>query len=549
MLPGEQLPPPQLSSLLTNSTAMLPVFDRRGVVSAALLAFASLGGFIMGFDTSVISGIKELPAWLERFGYRTESGAYALTTSKESLVVSILSAGTFFGALTSGIFADKFGRRAGIIVSCVLFSIGVAIQVGSPTLEVFIGKSQRSWSLGRAITGYGLGAMLTFVPMYQSECAHKSIRGAIITCSQLSTTIGLMIAAVANQSALKVTGSRSWRVPIAIQIAFAGVLALGMLFLPESPRYYVKRGRNEDGLRALSRLRQRTTTDPEVVEEFEEIVKSAEKDDAMTRSGYLDCFKQGVVKTRTRVLTGLGFLGVQQLTGINFIFYYGTTFFVKAGISDPYLISVLANVVNVAFTLPAFILIDRVGRRPLLIWGALWMAICQLIIGAAGITISTSNATGQRVLVAFVFLYVAAFALTWGPVAWVVNAELYPLAVRAKAMSMTGATNWAVNFGIGYSVPYLVNEGPGNAGLGVKVYFLWGSLCLLCFVYAYFFIPELKGLSLEQVDALFLNSTPRTSSAYRTELLSAAHSGADGVPTLRRSTSQASSDPEKLAEK
>ncbi|QRV87794.1 Sugar (and other) transporter [Ceratobasidium sp. AG-Ba] len=518
---------------------MLPAIDGRDVVSVGLLAFASLGGFIMGFDTSVISGIKELPAWLERFGYRDEYGLYRLTTANESLVVSILSAGTFFGALTSGIFADNFGRRAGIIASSILFSAGVAIQVGSPNLAAFV--------VGRAITGYGLGAMLTFVPMYQSECAQKSIRGAIITCSQLSTTIGLMIAAVANQSASKVSGASSWRVPIAIQIAFAGVLALGMIFLPESPRYYVKRNRREEGLRALSRLRQRPTTDLDVIEEFDEIVKSAELDSAMSRSGYLDCFKQGAVKTRTRVLTGLGFLGAQQLTGINFIFYYGTTFFVSAGISDPYLISVLANVVNVVFTLPAFVLIDKVGRRPLLIWGALWMAIAQLIIGATGITVSTDNEVGQRVLVAFVFLYVAAFALTWGPVAWVVNAELYPLAVRAKAMSMTGATNWAVNFGIGYSVPYLVNEGPGNAGLGVRVYFLWGSLCMLCFVYAYFFIPETKGLSLEQVDQLFLNSTPRTSSTYRAQLLATPHS--DSTPevpyTLRHSTSATSSDPEK----
>jgi SP family sugar:H+ symporter-like MFS transporter len=146
--------------------------------------------------------------------------------------------------------------------------------------------------------------------------APKSIRGAIVTCSQLSTTIGLMIAAVANQSALKMAGSRSWRVPIAIQIAFAGVLALGMSFLPESPRYYVKRGRNEDGLRALSRLRQRTMTDPQVVEEFDDIVRNTEKDSVDTKSGYLDCFRQGTVKTRTRMLTGLGFLGSQQLTGM-----------------------------------------------------------------------------------------------------------------------------------------------------------------------------------------------------------------------------------------
>jgi SP family sugar:H+ symporter-like MFS transporter len=242
----------------------------------------------------------------------------------------------------------------------------------------------------------------------------------------------------------------------------------------------------------------------------------------------------------------------------------------RAGISDPYLISVLTNVVNVVFTLPAFVLIDRAGRRPLLIWGALCMAICQLIIGVTGVTVSTSNEAGQRLLVAFVFLYVAAFALTWGPVAWVINAELYPLAVRAKAMSMTCATNWAVNFAIGYSVPYLVNDGPGNAGLGVKVFFLWGSLCLCCFVYACkwaplivfclvakfswldFFIPETKGLSLEQVDLLFLNTTPRKSSTYRNELLlsaAQASSIADVLPSLRRSPSQTSSDPEKLGGK
>ncbi|KAG9121975.1 hypothetical protein FRC07_001827 [Ceratobasidium sp. 392] len=530
--------------------------DRRDVVSVGLLAFASLGGFILGFDTSVISGIKELPAWLQKFGYlNTETGKYALTTARESLVVSILSAGTFFGALTSGLIADGFGRKIGIIASCFVFSVGVAIQTGAPSYEAFLAEQSlvMVWVLcSRSFRYINLRGMyrlsiVLFGPYVPPTSAHKSIRGAIITISQLSVTIGLLISAVVNQSALKMLGARSWRVPVAIQIAFAGVLALGMVLLPESPRYYVKRGRMEDALHALSRLRQRSTTDPEVVGEFDDIVKGVEQDEARANSGYLDCFKQGNIKTRTRVLTGLGFLGVQQLTGINFIFYYGTTFFFKAGISDPYLISVLINVVNVAATFPAFILIDKVGRRPLLIWGALWMAICQLIIGAAGITISTSNATGQRVLVAFLFLYVAAYANTWGPVAWVVNAELYPLAVRAKAMSMTGATNWAVNFGIGYSVPYLINEGPGNAGLGVKVYFMWGSLCLFCCVFAYFFIPETKGLSLEQLDLLFLNSTPRTSTAYRNQLLAAPD--AEGVPTLRRSTSQTSSDPEKLNEK
>lgn len=171
--------------------------------------------------------------------------------------------------------------------------------------------------------------------------------------------------------------------------------------------------------------------------------------------------------------------------GINFIFYYGTTFFVRSGIKDPYLISVLTNVVNVAATLPAFMLIERAGRRPLLIWGAFFLAVFQLVIAIAGVTLSVTNITGQRMLVAFVFLYVSAFAVSWGPIAWVLNAEMFPLAVRAKGISMTNACNWAVNFAIGYSVPYLVNEREaGGAGLGARVYFLWGSLSIFCCLYA-----------------------------------------------------------------
>ncbi|CAE6440575.1 unnamed protein product [Rhizoctonia solani] len=517
--------------------------DKRNAISAVFVGFASLGGFIMGFDTSVISGVKELPAWKERFGYLDgATGTYAITTSDESLVVSILSAGTFFGALSSGLFADGLGRRLAIIITSVLFMVGVAIQVGAPNIAAF--------AVGRAVTGYGLGAMVACIPTYQSECAPKSIRGALVMGSQLATTIGLLLAAVVNQAALKLSGEKSWRTPIAVQIAFASVLCLGMFFLPESPRFYIKKGRNEDALRSISRLRARSETDPAVVEEYEEMVKSAAASD-LNKSSYLDCFKQGTNKTRTRILTGLGFLGVQQLTGINFIFYYGTTFFVNSGIKDAYLINVLTNVVNVAATLPAFVLIDRMGRRSLLIWGAFFLCVFQLIIAIAGVTISIENAAGQRMLVAFVFLYVCAFAVSWGPVAWVLNAEMFPLAVRAKGLAMTNATNWAVNFGISYSVPYLVNNGPNSLGLGAKVYFLWGGLSMFCCIYAYFFIPETKGLTLEQVDMLFLHSSPRKSAAYREQLLREVNVSSieDGVPSLRHADSQISSDPEKAPEK
>jgi SP family sugar:H+ symporter-like MFS transporter len=131
------------------------------------------------------------------------------------------------------------------------------------------------------------------------------------------------------------------------------------------------------------------------------------------------------------------------------------------------------------------------------------MCVCEFLVAIIGVTVSVNDKSGQQALIALVCIYIAGFASTWGPIAWVVTGEIFPLAVRAKAMSMATASNWLWNFGIGYATPYLVNSGPGNAGLGVKVFFIWGSTCACCAIFAYFCIPETKGLTLEQVDLLY----------------------------------------------
>ena len=177
----------------------------------------------------------------------------------------------------------------------------------------------------------------------------------------------------------------------------------------------------------------------------------------------------------------------------------------------------MTNVVNVVMTIPAFWAVDHIGRRRLLLIGAAGMLLCEYLIAIIGVTISVENQAGQKVLVAFVCIYIAFFAATWGPIAWVVTSEIFPLAVRAKAMSMSTASNWLWNFGIGYATPYIVNPGYGN--LGPKVFFVWGSTCVGCLVFTYFCIPETKGLSLEQVDVLYQNTTPVRSVAYRNQLI------------------------------
>ena len=222
-----------------------------------------------------------------------------------------------------------------------------------------------------------------------------------------------------------------------------------MIYLPESPRYLIKRRRDADAAHALSRLLSALETDPEVQSELEDIKANLRMEEEFGESSYIDCFRNGPNKILLRTLTGIFLMAWQQLTGINFIIYYGTTFFKHSGIANPFTTTIATTVVNVGMTIPAFWAVDNVGRRRLLMIGAVGMLICQYLVAIIGVTISVENQAGQKCLVAFVCIYIAFFASTWGPIAWVVTGEIYPLAVRAKAMSLAIASNWLWNFGIG----------------------------------------------------------------------------------------------------
>ncbi|KDQ19558.1 hypothetical protein BOTBODRAFT_28136 [Botryobasidium botryosum FD-172 SS1] len=477
-----------------------------------MTVFAAFGGILYGYDTGVIGGVKEMHNFLVTFGAKPNAqGNLALSTGTESLIVSILSAGTFVGALIAGPTADTLGRKLGIIVACLVFSVGVAMQTASTAVPLFV--------VGRVFAGLGVGMVSCLVPMYQSECAPKWIRGAVVSCYQFAITIGLLLASCVNKGTQNRNDHSSYQIPIALQFIWAAILAGGMACLPESPRFLLKRGREERARRSLSRLLSLEPTDPAITQEIADINSNLRAEEELGTATYADCFRSGQNKILFRTLTGICIQAWQQLTGINFIFYYGTTFFANSGISDPFLISIATNVVNVGMTIPALFLVDRVGRRYLLLIGAMGMLVCEYIVAIVGVSVSTSNIAAQKVLIAFVCIYIAFFAATWGPIAWVVTGEIFPLNIRAKAMSMSVASNWLWNFGIGYATPYLVNSGPGNAGLGVKVFFIWGSTCVGCLVFTYFCIPETKGLSLEQVDILYQNTTPVHSIAYRRQLL------------------------------
>lgn len=204
---------------------------------------------------------------------------------------------------------------------------------------------------------------------------------------------------------------------------------------------------------------------------------------------------------------------------------YGTKYFENSGISSGFTISMITSAINVASTIPGMYAIDKWGRRPLLFWGAVGMTVSQLIVAIVG-TVSTGqtdtgvitvkNMGGQKAAVAFVCIYIFFFASTWGPLAWVVTGEIFPLKTRAKSLSMTTATNWLFNWAIAYSTPYLVNYGSGYANLQSKIFFVWFGCCLVAIFFVYFFIYETKGLSLEEVDELYMDvKSARQSTKWR----------------------------------
>jgi len=340
------------------------------------------------------------------------------------------------------------------------------------------------------------------VPLYQSEMAPKWIRGTLVCAYQLAITTGLFLAAVVNIITQGLSGPKAYRIPLGLQLVYAAILLLGLFVLPETPRYLIKRGRLDAAATSLSRLRRLDITHPALIEELNEITANHEYELSLGPSTYRDAFF-GSPHLGRRLFTGCGLQILQQLTGCNFVFYYGTTFFKSLGISSPFVIALIINVVNVVSNLPGMVLVESLGRRRLLMTGSIGMCVCQFIVAGVGVTHDKQTYAANLITIIFMCLFIFFFAATWGPVTWVVTSEIFPLKVRAKSMSMAVASNWILNFGIGYGTPFLVTDGPDSANLGTRIFFVWGAFCFLAAVFVWFMVYETSKISLEQIDEMY----------------------------------------------
>ncbi len=429
-------------------------------------SIAALGGLLFGYDTGVISGA------LLFIGKDFQLNAFL-----EGFIVSSLLLGAVVGAGISGALSDRLGRRTIILAAAAIFAIG-AIGAGlAPSVGVLI--------FFRFFLGLGVGSASALVPSYISESAPTDVRGSLSSLFQLAITLGILIAYLVNAAFASI---ESWRWPLGLAFVPALVLLVGMYFLPETPRWLVSKDRDEEARRVLTRTR----TEDEVESELQEIRRTEEEEGE--QAGYRELFAPWV---RPMLVVGIGLAVFQQFVGINTVIYYAPTIIKATGLANvaTLLATVGIGVVNVLMTIVAILVIDRVGRKPLLLIGLAGMTVSLVILGAA-FAFSGLSGIISWITLAGLMLYIASFAVSFGPILWVMLPEIFPLKARGTGTGVSALSNWGANFVVAQAfLPLIALIGES------AVFWILAGICIVAALFIQFLVPETKGRSLEQIES------------------------------------------------
>ena len=453
---------------------------------------ATLGGLLFGYDTAVISGaVSSIDAYFITPQHLSETAASSLS----GWTISSALVGCLIGGLLAAWMSSALGRKGGLIAAAILFLIGSA---GSAVPELGFGTIGRMgpdalWPfiVYRIIGGIGVGVASMLSPLYIAEISPSAIRGRLVSFNQLAIVGGMLIvyfvnwtiAAQGDDTWLKATG---WRLMLASEALPALIFLVLLLFVPDTPRWLVMRGRNDE---ALTQLR-RVTSEADAKLILTDIQRTLEVKDAPLLS-----FGVGVI------FVGIMLSVFQQLVGINAVLYYAPLMFQNMGASTDtsMLQTVIVGAANTLFTVVAIVSVDRLGRKPLLIIGALIMAVSMIALGL----LFNAHAVGLGALVAVVG-YIGGFALSWGPVVWVLLSEIFPNSIKGWALGIAVAAQWAANLLVSWTFKIL----DGNSGLNALfnhgfAYWIYGAMSILAAIFVARYVPETKGRSLEAIQDLW----------------------------------------------
>jgi SP family xylose:H+ symportor-like MFS transporter len=448
---------------------------------ASITLVATLGGLLFGYDTAVISGAdKSIQAYLID-GLGLGSLAHGATISSALI-------GCIIGGSLSGLFSSGFGRKKTLFIAAVLFFLS-ALGSGYPEF-LFFKKGEPTMGLlymfnfYRIIGGIGVGLASAVSPMYIGEIAPADIRGRLVSVNQFAIIFGMLVVyfvnwGIANGQTIEWINTVGWRRMFTSEAIPAGLFAILLFFVPETPRYLALKNQNEKALSILTRING--------VERAKEIFKDI-KSSVEQASENLFAFGKLVI------IIGILLSVFQQFVGINVALYYAPRIFESMGAEkDASLLqTVVMGLVNVIFTVVAIATVDRWGRKPLLMVGSVGMAIGMIAIGL----LSFMKIIGIGTLV-FIIIYTASFMMSWGPICWVLISELFPNKIRGKAVAIAVAAQWAANYFISSTYPAMMEFSGG------LTYWFYGLMSILSFFFVWKLVPETKGKTLEEVEHLW----------------------------------------------
>ncbi|HDY90232.1 MAG TPA: MFS transporter [bacterium] len=440
--------------------------DNGSIVYVYFVAIvAAIGGLLFGFDTGVISGA--IPFVKDHF---------ALNTLQEGFAVSNLLIGCIIGASIAGILSDRFGRKKILIAAALVFTISAILSALPRTFLELV--------FARFIGGLAVGVASMLSPMYIAEISPAGIRGRLVALNQFTIVGGILLAYLANWLLVDI-GPHNWRWMFASETFPAVFFFIALLFVPESPRWLIKQGKVDKALAILSRVGGRKHAELEINE-----IKTMLDREEGTIS---ELFKPGL---RLVLLVGVLLAIFQQITGINTVIYYAPKIFLKAGYenaSSALLAQVIVGVTNFIFTIIAISTIDKFGRKPLLMIGLAGMGISFVL---AGFAMHTSTIGATWILIPII-AYVAFFAMSLGPVVWVLLSEIFPTKIRGRAMSIATMVLWISCFAVAQTFPWLVEK------IEEKTFFMFGGICVAAFIFVKYMVTETKGKTLEEIEKMW----------------------------------------------
>jgi sugar porter (SP) family MFS transporter len=454
-----------------------PKFDARNSTSTRFTvlltaAVAALGGLLFGYDTSVISGAM---LFLK--------GDFHLTDTQLEFAVGVALAGALAGSALAGYLIDRFGRRTVLILTGIGFGL-FAVWSGLATgLTTFV--------LARFFVGVCIGIASLVTPLYLAEMSPARIRGALVSLNQLAITVGIVAGYFVDYA---LAASQDWRWMFITAVFPSLVLLVGMIFLPESPRWLARAGFRERALANFHRLGRGAEAEAEL--------KDVEQVLAQEEEGFGILLQPGF---RVAVLVGIGLAVFQQITGINTIIYYAPTILQMSGYPSAkaaILATVIIGIVNVLITIVSILLVDRLGRRLLLLLGTAGMAAALTLVG-----ISFQRHSGGIVVFFEVIFYILSFGIGLGPVVWLLISEIYPTKIRGKAMSIATLSVWGANWVVAGTFLSLINAaGPA------RTFWIFAGICVLAFFFCLVFVPETKARSLEDIERHWRHFVEKTAS-------------------------------------